>query len=432
VISWWFLWTLCIVAIVSAVLEVIGMAIVKEYTYVLSLLISVMGGAVTGLIVNILGPDKGVEISLKTLEITGLCGMVASAIGELAVIIIKNLPLIIKIFIFGDDINDINDDEPPQQVRPTPMSVSRWNPEAPRIPSEKRVIEQSFRKKTNHNRIAYISLFLALAEEIIKALLQDTPIVWAIVTAVLLILSFLNQRVLDYRGERDLYGASYSEAKETVTHIVHSRRTSVNISQRLVFTKAEMDRCLQVQDRPDKKLDKADKASNLLVRAFNILLLYNPQKTGIGVLLGVVCHTVYENVMRFTEIGVTFSGLTLPIYFWIALGVLALNFRNPFAYRTRTGLDVLLGILFGVTLHTVSENVMRFTDLDLTLPLYFWIALGVLVFIFRNPFARRSVNRELETRMSEIKKAQRERHFTESEKRQQWRNFIALANQKAS
>ena len=122
---------------------------------------------------------------------------------------------------------------------------------------------------------------------------------------------------------------------------------------------------------PDNKLDKVDEATSLAEKALDMLLIRNPTKTGLGVLLGVVLHTVSENVIRFAKFSVT-----LPIYFWVALSILALNFRNLF------------------TNHAIDE--------------------------------------ELETKMHYIKEAQKNGNFTKSDQRQQWRNFIALVNQKAS
>lgn len=426
----WFLLALAIVAIVSGVLELIGMALLDDEVSLLLMLIGVMAamGAVTGVTVAMIGAADGVVLSGKAFAIAGLIGMAASAIGEMTVIIIRGFPEM-----RGNRIKNASESPrvPPRRGNGFPNAGGRATTIRP-IQSEEHVIEQSFNKRSNRNRIAYISLFLALAEELIKAFLQHTPIGWAIVAAVLLILSFLSQSILDYRGERELYGTSYREAKETVSLIFESRK-HVSIKQNLVFTQMEINKCLQTKSGADNKPDKADKATKLWGRILDMLLLYNPQKTGLGVLLGVVLHTVFENVMRFTELGDMFPGLALPIYFWMALGVLTLNFRNPFAYSPRrTPLDVVLGVLFGVVLHTVSENVMRFTELDLALPFYFWIAFGILALNFRNPFAKRAIDKELETQMRYIKKAQKNGNFTESEKRQQWRNFIALVNQKAS
>ena len=122
---------------------------------------------------------------------------------------------------------------------------------------------------------------------------------------------------------------------------------------------------------PDNKLDKVDEATSLAERALDMLLIRNPTKTGLGVLLGVVLYTVSENAIRILKITVT-----LPIYFWVALSILALNFRNLFTH------------------HAIDE--------------------------------------ELETKMHYIKEAQKNGNFTKSDQRQQWRNFIALVNQKAS
>lgn len=123
---------------------------------------------------------------------------------------------------------------------------------------------------------------------------------------------------------------------------------------------------------PDNKLDKVDKATSFMERALDMLFIRNPSKTGLGVLLGVVLHTISENAIRIFKITVT-----LPIYFWIAVGILSLNIRNIV-------------------------------------------------------FAKHTIDEELEIRMHYIKEAQKNGNFTKSEKRQQWRNFIALVNKKAS
>lgn len=123
---------------------------------------------------------------------------------------------------------------------------------------------------------------------------------------------------------------------------------------------------------PDNRLDKVDKATSLAEEALTMLTGRNSTKTGLGVLIGVVFYTISDNVIRVTK-----AVITLPIYFWIALGILSLNFRNLF-------------------------------------------------------FAQRTIDEELEVKMHYIEEAQKRGNFTKSEQRQQWRNFIALVNQKAS
>lgn len=122
---------------------------------------------------------------------------------------------------------------------------------------------------------------------------------------------------------------------------------------------------------PDNKLDKADKTTSLVERALDMLLIRNPTKTGLGILIGVVLHTVSDNLIRVTKIAVT-----LPIYFWIALSILALNFHNLFTH------------------HAIDE--------------------------------------ELETQMHYIEEVQKKGNFTEREKRQQWRDYVSLVYKKTS
>ena len=122
---------------------------------------------------------------------------------------------------------------------------------------------------------------------------------------------------------------------------------------------------------PDDKLDMMDKITNLAGKAFNMLFIRNPTKTSLGVLLGVILHTIFDNIIRLAKVALTFS-----IYFWIALSVFALHFRSLF------------------TPHAIDE--------------------------------------ELETQMHYIEEVQKKGNFTEREKRQQWRNYISTIYKKAS
>ena len=122
---------------------------------------------------------------------------------------------------------------------------------------------------------------------------------------------------------------------------------------------------------PDNKLDIIDKITSLVERALNMLFIRNPTKTSLGVLLGVILHTIVDNLIRITKVTLTF-----PIYFWIALSVFALHFRSLFTH------------------HAIDE--------------------------------------ELETQMHYIEEVQKKGHFTEREKRQQWRNYISRVYEKAS
>ena len=122
---------------------------------------------------------------------------------------------------------------------------------------------------------------------------------------------------------------------------------------------------------PDDKLDMMDKITNLAEKAFNMLFIRNPTRTSLGVLLGVILHTIFDNVIRLTKIALTF-----PIYFWMALSVFALHFHSLF------------------TPHAIDE--------------------------------------ELETHMHYIEEVQKKGKFTEREKRQQWRNYVSRIYEKAS
>lgn len=437
----WFLITLTVVAIESAVAAIIGITIsykimrTTEGSGTLLAFIAIAGGVVTGLAgVIIMGTEKGILFSVGVFAITGIGGMITGIVsGMLGRIIGVGIGRLIT----NDVIEETSERKPVSVSQRNVNAVIPQKRETPPAQSEKPVIQQSLRKKNNQHRVAYISLFLALAEELIKAFMQDKPIFWAILAAVLLILIFISQRVLTYRGNRDLYGATYPEARETVT-LISERRRKIHISQEIVVTRRELDNCLQTKAKPDDKLDIADKATSLAARILDIILLHNPTKTGLGVLLGVVLHTVLENIfetiirypvsethfnMIYYEI---FTGL--PVYFWIALSILALNFRNLFVDSLKKS---SLGILLGVVGYTVYENVMRFTDIELALPIYFWIAAGVLALNLLNLLFTPRIERELKIQMRYIKEAQKNGNFTPSEQRQQWRNFIALVNQKA-
>lgn len=430
----WLLITLTVVAIESAVAAIIGITIsykimrTAEGSGILLAFIAIAGGVVTGLAgVLIMGTEKGILFSVGVFAITGIGGMITATIsGMLGRIIGVGLGRLIT--------NDVIEEEPSEWK---PGAVIPQKRETPPDKSEKPVIQQSLRRKNTQHKVAYISLLLALAEELIKAFMQDKPIFWAIPAAVLLILIFISQRVLTYRGKRDLYGASYREARETVT-LISERRRKVHISQEIVVTRRELDNCLQTKTKPDDKLDKADKATSLAARILDIILLHNPTKTGLGVLLGVVIHTVLENIfdiiMRYPTSETHFNMIYyeifsgLPVYFWIALSILLLNFRNLFVDSLKKS---SLGILLGIVGYTVYENVVRFMDIELALPIYFWIAAGVLALNLLNLLFTPRIERELKIQMRYIKEAQKNGDFTPSEQRQQWRNFIALVNQKA-
>ena len=95
--------------------------------------------------------------------------------------------------------------------------------------------------------------------------------------------------------------------------------------------------------------------------------------------------------------------------------------------RTKTG----LGFMLGIVCYFIAENVIRLTKIALNLPVYFWIALNIVILNCRNLFHPHAIDEELETKMYYIDKAQKKGNIPQSERRQQWRNFIALVNEKA-
>ena len=95
--------------------------------------------------------------------------------------------------------------------------------------------------------------------------------------------------------------------------------------------------------------------------------------------------------------------------------------------RTKTG----LGFMLGIVCYFIAENVIRLKNLAWNLPVYFWIALNIVIVNRRNLFHPHAIDEELETKMYYIDKAQKKGNIPQSERRQQWRNFIALVNEKA-
>lgn len=95
---------------------------------------------------------------------------------------------------------------------------------------------------------------------------------------------------------------------------------------------------------------------------------------------------------------------------------------------TKTGLGVLLGCI----LYSIGNNVISQLTTLPTLPIYFWIALSILVLNFRNLFTNHVIDEELEAKIHYIEMAQKHGKFSSAEQRQQWRNFIRLVAEKAT
>ena len=119
------------------------------------------------------------------------------------------------------------------------------------ISQRNNLVKQLFRKKTEENAIANLSLLLAFSGEYVLFVQTRENTLWwvMILTVLLLLFSFVNQRILKYRVDHSLYGTCYSEAKELVAFILELQENSDNSkggTPKLIFTQEELDQCLQV------------------------------------------------------------------------------------------------------------------------------------------------------------------------------------------
>ena len=119
------------------------------------------------------------------------------------------------------------------------------------------------------------------------------------------------------------------------------------------------------------ELDKMDELTKTIAKALDVLLIGNPQKTALGVLLGCVLKGVTDLFFQLKEISISLS-----IFFFIPLGVVMLNIKN----------------LWG----------------------------------------NYSFDPELEKAIHYLEELQKRGDIPESEKRQQWRKMIKLVFDKAS
>lgn len=113
------------------------------------------------------------------------------------------------------------------------------------------LITQLVKKKSNNNFITYFSLLIAFSGEyVVYAQTPETSVLWTMLfTFFMLLFSFINREILKYRVKHGLYGTSYSEAREIVAFILEWHRKNGNSNgkpPKLVFTKEELDECLQV------------------------------------------------------------------------------------------------------------------------------------------------------------------------------------------
>ena len=129
--------------------------------------------------------------------------------------------------------------------------LPRWVKSKSHISQSNDLLKQLFRKKTDENTIASLSLICAFSGEVVLfAQTREISLWWImILTVLLLLISLVNQLILRYRVEHSLYGTCYSEAKELVAFILELQENSDNSkggTPKLIFTQEELDQCLQV------------------------------------------------------------------------------------------------------------------------------------------------------------------------------------------
>lgn len=117
--------------------------------------------------------------------------------------------------------------------------------------------------------------------------------------------------------------------------------------------------------------DTTDKLTYYFSRSIDTLFAGNPQKTSLGIFLGIVCKGGTDILFQF--IGITFN----------------------FSYL-------------------------------------FCISLGIILLHLPSIFSKHKIDEELETMMYYLRQAQKHGNFSESEKRLQWRQFVELVFKKTA
>lgn len=122
-------------------------------------------------------------------------------------------------------------------------------------------------------------------------------------------------------------------------------------------------------------LDTKDKLTYIFSRAIDLLFLSNPQKTSLGVLLGVII---------------------------------------------KGGIDIFC---------QVYDQIYN-QQLVLNISYSFCIVCGIFLLFIPHLFSKHRIDEDLESLMQYLRKAQKYGNFTETEKRAQWRDFVQLVFKK--
>lgn len=118
-------------------------------------------------------------------------------------------------------------------------------------------------------------------------------------------------------------------------------------------------------------LDLLDKATQLFSRAAEILFIDNPQKTSLGVVLGIIINGTVDIVLQITQYSLNIS----PIFF---------------------------------------------------------ICSGIFILHLPSIFSKHRISKDIETPMHYLRELQKNGNFSEAEKRAQWRRLVELVYQKVS
>lgn len=89
-----------------------------------------------------------------------------------------------------------------------------------------------------------------------------------------------------------------------------------------------------------------------------------------------------------------------------------------------------LGVLFGVIVKQVSDLIFNALNIIIRLSYILCISLGVFSFNIPSLFRKHKVDESLEAAMYYISKAQNNGKFSAKEKREQWRDFVNLVNER--
>lgn len=121
--------------------------------------------------------------------------------------------------------------------------------------------------------------------------------------------------------------------------------------------------------------DTKDKLTYIFSRAIDLLFFSNPQRTSLGVLLGVIVKGGIE--------------IFCQVYEQIYKQQIVLNISYPFC-----------------------------------------IGCGIFLLFIPHLFSKHRIDEDLETLLQYLRKAQKYGNFTEAEKRTQWRDFVQLVFEK--